>query len=219
MIAAISGGVASAIYGFPWKKKAVAAELKSYLEEKYDQEFQQKETFYNFKDGHYGAIFYPAGDSELEFYAEEGFAEYPFVDIYPEVLWARQLKDAAELTAQKEYPEISSVDTNYVTYESLDIVKGPDIPSFDEAGAALGVHFELEKPFSNSDGQWKKRAALIHEIQELSPVIDVTFNYVDQAKEIETFIICPAKEEAAVESAEQAKRSCSVNRYELEEDE
>jgi len=218
IVAGISGGVASAFYGLPWKKKAVAADLKVYLEEKYHQEFVQKEAFYNFKDGSYGAVFYPAGDSGLEFYAEEGFAEYPYVDTYPEVLWARQLKETVEPIAEKAEPEIASIETSYVTYESLDIVKGPEIPKFDEAGAALGVRFKLEKAFSESDKDWEKRAALIHEIQELSPSIDVAFNYIDKSKEKETYVTCPPKEEAAIESAEQARKSCSANDYKLEKE-
>ncbi|VEF46727.1 Uncharacterised protein [Bacillus freudenreichii] len=218
IVVGIAAWITIAFNGLPWKEKAVAAKLENYLEEKYDQEFTLKESFFNFKDGRYGAWFYPTEDRELEFYAEEGFAEYTYVDIYPEVLWARQLKEAVQPIAKEVYPEIDKVDTGYVTYESLDIVKGPDIPPFDKSGAMLSVHFKAEGAFSVSDEQWKKVAALVKKVQGLSSAIDVSFNFIDKKEGIETFITCPPRSEAEIGSVQQAKKACWISRYDLETD-
>ncbi|RST77339.1 hypothetical protein D4T97_002295 [Siminovitchia acidinfaciens] len=218
IVVGIAAWITVAFNGLPWKEKAVAAKLENYLEEKYDQEFTLKESFYNFKDGSYGAWFYPTEDPKLEFYAEEGFAEYTYVDIYPEVLWARQLKEVVQPIAKEVYPEIEKVDTGYVTYESLDIVKGPDIPPFDKAGAMLSVRLEVEGAFSESDEQWSKVADLVEIVQGLSPAIDASFDFIDKKEGIETFITCPAKTEAEIGSVQQAKKSCSLSKYNMETD-
>lgn len=217
IVIGIAAWIASGIYGLPWKEKAVAAKLENYLEKKYEQNFTLKESFYNFKDGSYGAWFYPASDPELEFYAEEGFAEYTYVDIYPEVLWARQLKEAVQPIAKEIFPD-ASVDTNYVTYESLDIVKGPEIPRFDETEAMLGVRLEIGQPFSESEEEWKRLTALVEKVQALSPAIDSAFNFTDKKEGIETFITCPPKSEGEIKSVQQAKKSCSLSKYDMETD-
>lgn len=217
IVAGVAAWITSAFYGLPWKEKAIAAKLESYLEKRYEQDFTLKESFYNFKNGSYGAWFYPASDPELEFYAEEGFAEYTYVDIYPEVLWARQLKDAVQPIAKENYPG-ASVDTGYVTYESLDIVNGPDIPTFDKAKAMLGARFEITEPFLDSAEEWKPLTELVEKVQALSPMIDSTFNFVDKKEGIETFINCPPKTEAEIGSVPDAQKSCTVSRYDMETD-
>ena len=217
IVIGIAAWIASGVYGLPWKEKAVAAKLENYLEKKYEQNFTLKESFYNFKDGSYGAWFYPASDPELEFYAEEGFAEYTYVDIYPEVLWARQLKDAVRPIAKEIYPG-ASVDTSYATYESLDIVKGPVIPRFDDTEAMLGARLEIGQPFSESEEEWKRLTALVEKVQALSPAIDSAFNFTDKKEGIETFITCPPKSEAEIKSVQQAKKSCSLSKYDMETD-
>ncbi|MBD8006198.1 YfjL-like protein [Bacillus norwichensis] len=217
IVAGLAAWLISAFYGLPWKEKAVAGKLESYLEEKYEQDFILKESFYNFKDGSYGAWFYPEANPKLEFHAEEGFAEYTYVDNYPEILWARQLKEAVKPIAKDIYPA-ASVDTNYVTYESLDIVKGPEIPRFDETEAMLGVRIEIGIPFSENDEQWQRLANLVEKIQALSPTIDSLFDFINKKEGSETSIICPPKEEAEIKSVQQAKKSCSSDKYDLETD-
>lgn len=217
IVAGLTAWLISAFYGLPWKEKAVAGKLESYLEKKYEQDFILKESFYNFKDGSYGAWFYPEANPKLEFHAEEGFAEYTYVDNYPEILWARQLKEAVKPIAKDIYPA-ASVDTNYVTYESLDIVKGPEIPRFDETEAMLGVRIEIGIPFSENDEQWQRLANLVEKIQALSPTIDSSFDFINKKEGSETSIICPPKEEAEIKSVQQAKKSCSSDKYDLETD-
>lgn len=217
IVVSIAAWVVIAFYGLPWKEKAVAAKLEKYLEEKYEQDFTLKESFYNFKAGSYGGQFYPVSDPELEFYAEEGFAEYTYVDTYPEVLWARQLKEAVQPIAKEIYPA-ASIDTNYTTYESLDIVKGPKIPPFHEVNVMLGVHLEMEEAFLDSKEEWKQLVSLIEKVQGFSSAIDVSFNFADKEKNIETFITCPPKTEAEIKSVRQAKKFCSVSKYDMETD-
>ncbi|GIN89429.1 hypothetical protein J22TS1_04800 [Siminovitchia terrae] len=217
IVAGLAAWLISAFYGLPWKEKAVAGKLESYLEEKYEQDFILKESFYNFKDGSYGAWFYPEANPKLEFHAVEGFGEYTYVDNYPEILWARQLKEAVKPIVKDIY-SAASVDTNFVTYESLDIVKGPEIPRFDETEAMLGVHIEIGMSFSENDEQWQQLATLIEKIQALSPAIDSSFDFINKKEGIETFVTCPSKEEAQIKSVQQAKKSCSVSKYDMETD-
>lgn len=216
IVLVLAAWVTIAFNGLPWKEKAVAGKLENYLEEKYDQKFIMKESFYNFKDGSYGAWFYPAQDELMEFYAEEGFGEHTYVENYPEELWARQLKEAVQPIAKNVYPEIEKVDTSYVTYESLDIVKGPEIPPFDQSSAMLSVRLEVKGPFSESDEQWEKVATMVEKVQGLSPAIDTSFNFMDKKEGIETFITCPSRTEAEIRSVQQAKKACWVSRYDLE---
>lgn len=216
LVVGIAASVAGAFYGLPWKEKAAAAKLENYLEEKYEQDFTLKETFYNFKNGSYGGVFYPSGEPELAFYAEEGFAEYPYVDIYPEVLWASQLKETIEPVAKELFPENASVDTGYTTYESLDIVKGPDIPRFDQTEAMLTVQIKVKEGFPDSDQEWEKMAALVKEVQHLAPSIDTTFNYIDKKKGNETFLVCPPKRDAEINTVREAKKLCSMDIFDLE---
>lgn len=206
----------SSIYGLPWKKNAIAEKLKIHLEEKYNEEFERKDSFYNFKDGSYGGVFYPSNDSTLEFYAEEGFAEYKYVDTYPEVLWARQLEEDIKPLYQKIYPELQTVETHYVTYQSLDKVKGPNIPRYDEAKAELSAHFELEQSFSNSEEQWQPITELVQMIQSLSAETDVSFRFLELGKKTEVFILCPTKSEKEIKTIQHAKEACSVDRYDIE---
>lgn len=81
---------------------------------------------------------------------------YRYVDLYPKDLWGSQLKETIEPVAKELLPKNALVDTSYATYESLDIVKGPDIPSFDQTGAYLTVHIEVKEGFSDSDQEWIK---------------------------------------------------------------
>lgn len=216
VVASAAAWIASAFYGLPWKEKAVAAKLENYLEKRYEKDFTLKESFYNFKDGSYGGWFYPAGDPELEFHAEEGFAEYTYVDNYPEEVWARQLKEAVHPLTKGIFPKVSSVSTGYVTYESLDIVKGPEIPPFDQAGAMLSVRVEEKEAFNEKEEQWQKVAELVKAVQDLSTTTEVMFNFIDKKKGIETFMMCPPKTETEISTVQQAKKACSSSHYDLE---
>lgn len=202
--------------GLPWKKVAVAKELEHYLDKKYEQEFILKEKYYNFKDGRYGGIFYLKNEPSLEFNADEGYSENKYEDTFPGVVWAEQLNEDIDAFYKDIYPEIHLFDTDYVIDTKIDMVKGPYIPRYDTVDALLSVSFTINKPFADSDKEWKQHASLLQELQRRSKEIDTSFNYIDDEKKIETFITCPTKTDGKINTVEDAKQKCDVNHFDLE---
>ncbi|MFK2827022.1 hypothetical protein QYG89_15320 [Bacillus sp. B190/17] len=208
--------VLSALFGLPWKEKAIADKVEKHLEKKYEKDFELKESYFSFKDGTYGGIFYPEEDPSMEFHAGEGYAEYKYVDMYPEVLWAHQLQEEIDPEVRKVFPNVKSVHVSYVSYQSLDKVKGPDIPRYDEADAALFPNIELEETFTNSKEQWSAMAGLIHSVQSRTAASEVSFNFIEKETNTEAFVLCPPKSTAVITNAQQAQKHCSMRRYDLE---
>ncbi|KKB36273.1 hypothetical protein [Bacillus thermotolerans] len=60
--------------GLPWKEKRVAGQLEAHLEEEYQQDFELKTSYFNFKDGRYGGVFYPKKIQEWSFTQMKGTA-------------------------------------------------------------------------------------------------------------------------------------------------
>lgn len=211
----IAAGITSIFYGLPWKERAVAKKLEKHLEEKYDQDFVLKRTSYNWKFSWYGGSFYPEGDPDLAFHAED-IGQNEYMDTYPEVVWNRQLQEKIKPFYQKVYPDVDTFETLY-TEQSADMVPGPDIPDFTEVDAMLSVIYHLKKPFKDETHEWEKIAALTEKGQKLSRNLDVVFRYTDKGADTEVNIICPTvEEEGEISDAEEAKEKCSVSRYELE---
>lgn len=175
-----------------------------------------KKSYFNFKDGKYGGVFYPKSEPAMEFHADEGYGEYKYVDTYPGKVWAYQLKQEIQTEAERSFPNIKTVETYFNMSEKLDAVTGPRIPRYDEAEAELSARVKVEERFTGSKEQWTAITKLTRHIQSRKAVIDVGVNFLEKETKTEAIIVCPPKKIAVITNTQQAKQHCSMSRYDAE---
>ncbi|MGM7636078.1 hypothetical protein [Bacillus sp. Hm123] len=216
IVIGVGAFIYSELFGLPWKKAQIANELKQYLEEKYDEKFVLNQAYYNFKNGRYWGEFSPENDQSLEFYAEQGYADYKYVDAYPEEIWVREFQGEIEPIARRIFPDLDGVGTGYVT-ESIDIVKGPAVPTYRQVNASVSASVSFSRKFQGSEQEWQNILELVQEVQKRSNKADISFHY-DEEKdpndESEVFIPCMSKEGYPVNNIKDVKKACEVIRFE-----
>lgn len=197
------------IQGFPWKRMSVAKELKHYLEQRYDEPFEKESTYYNFKDGSYGAYFHPRANEQISFSASEGWGEHPYVDLYVESTLEFQLKEDLTPTIERTFGEYEDLRVSTISYEGMRLVEKSPIPSYKEIELAIFVRVAVNAPFHNTDAEWQQVVDLLHEVQSLSPFIEVGIEF-ETGNSNSPFILCPAANVTKIDSVEEAKHACQL---------
>lgn len=203
--------------GLPWKEKRVAGQLEAHLEEEYQQDFELKTSYFNFKDGRYGGVFYPKKNPRMEFHADEGHGSYKYIDGYPEVVWAQQLKEDIKLDIERSFPHLQLVHTAAVMHQSMDTVKGTAVPHYSETEALLYAGIETKGAFTGSSEQWEAITESVRTIQSKTAFTDIGFQFIETKRNAITHVSCPPKDTAAITTIQQAQAQCSSSGpYDLE---
>jgi hypothetical protein len=147
--------------GLPWKKWTVGNQILSYLEEKYEEDFQIEERYYNFKDSSYGIKVYPTKKPDLVFNAAEGWGNHEFIDFYPESIWEKQADADFRDIVKEIYPTLRNFRAGTVYGEGVELVQGPQIPSYLEAKAFVDVAVMIPEKFRESDEDFEKMLKLV----------------------------------------------------------
>ncbi|WP_157796194.1 YfjL-like protein [Bacillus xiapuensis] len=213
----LSGFTYSYFKGTPWKKRQVAKELERYLEERYEQSFVLKSTFFNAEERQYGAVFSPKNDQSMAFNAREDGEKQTYSDDYPEGVWQREFQEDIESAVRKNFPNMTDWFVGTAYGQSAELVKGPAIPTYQEAGAYVWVDVMNTGEFYDSAWQWEKIFQLVKAAQQLTPVAEVSVSFdekQDPNEEAEVYISCMPAEALQVKSVQHAKKACEVTRFE-----
>ncbi|WP_338753714.1 hypothetical protein [Bacillus sp. FJAT-52991] len=216
LLVCIGGFIYAYFEGLPWKKKQVARELQQYLEERYDESFVLKSTFFDVEERKYGATFSPTSDQSMAFNARKEGGEYTYIDDYPEGVWQREFQEDIEPAVRQHFPNLTDWYVGTAYGQSGKLVEGPHIPSYQEAGAFMWVEVSKAGIFNDSDQQWEQIYQLVHEAQKLTSTAEVSFSFDEKhgtKEEVEVYISCMPAEVIQVKSAQDAKNACEVTRF------
>ncbi|WP_203362090.1 hypothetical protein [Bacillus sp. REN10] len=216
LLVSIGGLVYAYFKGVPWKEKQVARELQQYLEERYDESFVVKSTFFDAKERTYGAVFSPVRDQSMAFNARKESRERTYMDDYPEGVWQREFQEDIEPAVRQHFPNLADWYVGTAYGQSGELVKGPNIPSYQEAGAFMWVEVNKAGIFNDSQQQWEQIYQLVHEAQKLTSTAEVSFSFDEKhgkKEDVEVYISCMPAEAFQVKSVEDAKNACEVTRF------
>ncbi|GGE59178.1 hypothetical protein [Priestia taiwanensis] len=136
--------------GLPWKAQDTANEIQMHLENKYSIKTSIKDTYFNFKQGTYGAYFYEDGkDKTFQFHAEKTHSGIE--DTYGKEVWFWQIENDLNPIVQKHM-------SNLNTYEATH-THGPgytgdtNITHYKNAGQTFNYRIVLNKPWDKLDEQ------------------------------------------------------------------
>lgn len=199
--------------GLPWKKVMVGEKVLAYLENKYGEEFEIEERYYNFKDGHYGIHVHPKKNSSLIFNAEEGWGGREYIDYYPEELWARQAKIDFEEIVKETYPDLSRYHVSTVYGEGVELVQGPAIPNYIDSHAFIDVHVNIPNQFQESEEAFQRMLTLIEFAQQNGGNIHYFIVYEPKETDAkDTFYISFTNEEIQkIDTIEDVKKYYNTN--------
>lgn len=213
------GCIGSFVYayfkGLPWKEKQVANELQQYLEERYDESFVLNNTFFDEEERVYGATFLPTKDQSMAFNARKE-SEDAIMDDYPEGVWQREFQEDVEPVVRKNFPKLKDWYVGTAYGQSGELVEGPTIPTYQEAGAFMWVEVSKAGVFNDSEQQWEQIYQLVHEVHKLTSTAEVSFSF-DEKKgakeEAEVYISCMPAEVIPVKTVQDAKNACEMTRF------
>ncbi|WP_100403231.1 hypothetical protein [Bacillus sp. FJAT-42315] len=215
LLSCIGSFVYAYFNGLPWKEKQVANELQQYLEERYDESFVLNSTFFDEEERVYGAIFSPAKDQSMAFNARKE-SEDAIMDDYPEGVWQREFQEDVEPAVRKNFPKLKDWYVGTAYGQSGELVEGPTIPTYQEAGAFMWVEVSKAGVFNDSEQQWEQIYQLVHEVHKLTSTAEVSFSF-DEKKganeEAEVYISCMPAEVIPVKTVQDAKNACEVTRF------
>lgn len=163
--------------GLPWKKITVGNATLAYLQQKYDEEFEIEDRFYNFKDGSYGIKVHPVKEPTMSFYAEEGWGNDKFIDYYPEAVWVKQADQDFKEIVREIFPEKRRYRVDTVSGEGMEKVKKLPIPHYIDANAYIDVLVNLPKRFDESDAELERIMKLIQFAQQNGGNIHLFLTY------------------------------------------
>lgn len=180
-VVAVGGYLYTSFYGVPWKESSAAKDLQKYVEKKYNIKTKIKDTFYNFKDGHYGVRLSEKGKKGLEFSAETDGEQ--MIDFYPEGLWKWQLEN--EL-----YPIVKQHITNMESHRAVPVLgmgyeKNGIVPHYKEVKEGIGYFVHLQTEWNP-----KTEEKVIHELFHVTKIMKEK-----EIKDIEFVVVFAGKED------------------------
>lgn len=199
----ISGYLYISTFGVPFKKSSVAKEIRSHLEDKYEQDVELIGAVYNFMDKRYGGVYKM---NDIEFYAEKK-KKQTYIDTYPYEIWIHEIEDEFYEQAMDIFPNALNVEGRYDHDEDL-TVDVDDIPSYSEVDADLHLDIEIDTPFKESDEQWEAIFKMTEYVQKASKNLASHYKYSEEDDKRELMISCPAIGEQEITSIDEAKETC-----------
>lgn len=140
----IGGYFYTSVKGVPWKRDSIAKELQKYVENKYNIKTKIKDTFYDFKDGHFGVRLCEKAKKGLEFSVETDGER--MIDFYPEKLWEWQLENELNPIVKQHITGMKSYQATVVYgmgYEQDGI-----IPHYKTVKEGIGYVVHLQQKWS-----------------------------------------------------------------------
>lgn len=152
---AVGGYLYTSLKGVPWKESSAAKDLQEYVEKKYNIKTKIKDTFYNFKDEHYGVRLCEKGKKGLVFSAETDGEK--MMDFYPEGVWEWQLENELNPIVKQHITNTKSYQATAVYgmgYEQNGVV-----PHYKTVKEGIGYTVHLQAEWSS-----KQEEKVVHEL-------------------------------------------------------
>jgi hypothetical protein len=118
-------------YGTPWGKNQQALQMKSYLNDKYDQEFVIENTSYNHLSETYQAFAYPKDQPDLLFIVQQDHdSDERYSDTYPKVYWGSGLAAKIKQQIKRLYPDLDEKTFNLLQISEREENYSLNVPTY-----------------------------------------------------------------------------------------
>ncbi|ASA21121.1 hypothetical protein [Paenibacillus donghaensis] len=191
-------------WGSPWEAKHKQTQFKSYLKERYQQDFEIKKLDFDFMHRTYHAYAYPLLEPNLRFHVGQEIDSQALSDAYPRELWKYQATQALKPLIMQQFPEATSIFIEIQNVNELTEDQLTQLPSFKHAASVrIGVTLEdISITESNEPDQLERVLQLLDTLQaEGSNLDNIGFTYTNEVLHLNKQQIAESLEDHDVDSS------------------